>query len=180
MTTEPVRRPPPALPPAEPPAAVQIEPSNATRVDPLAAIEPPWGAAGQGLDQQFDRESLVALRSAVAAHGQGMGFGKDQLADLLLVAHELASNAILHGGGHGRLRLWQADGDAYCRVSDAGGGFAGAAEAGYRVPKPGAPNGRGLWLVRQLADRVAITTDVDGTVVTAGLRIDDAHGKPDD
>jgi anti-sigma regulatory factor (Ser/Thr protein kinase) len=126
----------------------------------------------EGLDQGFDRDSLVSLRSAVAAHGDRLGVNGDRLSDLLLIAHELASNAIIHGGGRGRLRLWGGDGRVHCRVEDRGGGFAAsAAEAGRQTPAIGAANGRGLWLVRQLADHVEIDTDARGTSITAVLEI---------
>ena len=36
------------------------------------------------------------------------------------VAHELAANAVVHGAGHGRLRLWADGGFLYCQVSDDG------------------------------------------------------------
>lgn len=142
---------------------------------PLQAAGGGTGAVDErfGLEQPFDRDGLVALRAAVAAHGDRLGVVRDRLTDLQLIAHELASNAIQHGGGRGHLRLWRAGGTAYCRVRDSGGGFAGAAEAGLERPPAGAPSGRGLWLVRQLADEVAIEADSEGTSVTASLRLAD-------
>src|SRR5262245_47514769 len=78
------------------------------------------------LDQPFDADTLYQLRSAVAAHGSDLGVIEPTLTDLVLVAHELASNAVRHGrvapGDPGRLRLWR-DGDAVlCEVSDHGPG----------------------------------------------------------
>lgn len=124
-----------------------------------------------GLDQTFDGSGLVALRSAVAAHGDRLGLTEDRLSELLLIAHELASNAIIHGGGRGRLLLWRMDRTVYCRVRDWGDGFADQAPyAGWLAPAVGAASGRGLWLVRQLADDVEITTSAAGTSVT--VRVD--------
>jgi len=125
-----------------------------------------------GLDQAFDGGSLVALRSAVAAHGDRLGLAGERLGDLLLVAHELASNSVRHGGGKGRLRLWAANGAVYCEVEDRGGGFSTDATAvGYAAPAPGASNGRGLWLVRQLSDTVDIRTGVAGTAIVARIAL---------
>lgn len=129
------------------------------------------------LELAFGLENLISLRAAVAAHGDRFGLSSHRLADLLLVAHELASNAIRHGGGSGRLTMWCEGDAAYCRVSDSGGGFSGANEAGLETPIVGAPSGRGLWLVRQLADEVVITSDGNGTTVTALLHV---HGRDAD
>src|SRR5688572_23695968 len=76
------------------------------------------------LDQPFDADSLVALRAAVAAHGDCWGLSRQQITDLVLIAHELASNAVRHGGGVGRLRLAMVDGSVVCEVADSGPGFA--------------------------------------------------------
>ena len=76
------------------------------------------------LDQAFDAGSLYALRAAVAAHAAAAGLGRHQVYDVTAVAHELAANAVLHGAGHGRLRLWTDDKFLYCQVSDDGRGAA--------------------------------------------------------
>src|SRR5690349_7412786 len=89
---------------------------------PLDGSSPP-GRTPDGLEQRFDATNLVSLRSAVAAHGSALGLAARQVDDLVLVAHELASNAVRHGGGGGRLRVWRVDGSVYCEVADVGGGF---------------------------------------------------------
>lgn len=119
------------------------------------------------LDEAFDRDSLYALRSAVAAHSAAAGMGRHQVYDVTAVAHELAANAVLHGAGHGRLRLW-ADGKfLYCRVSDDGRGAAadGAGKPDGTGPWP-AEHGHGLWLAGQIADHVRIDHGPEGTTVT--------------
>ena len=74
------------------------------------------------LEQAFDGDSLYALRSAVAAHASAAGLTRQRVYDVVTAAHELAANAVRHGAGHGRLRLW-ADGQAlHCEVSDDGPG----------------------------------------------------------
>jgi anti-sigma regulatory factor (Ser/Thr protein kinase) len=83
------------------------------------------------------------------------------------VAHELAANAVIHGAGHGRLRLWTDDKFLYCQVSDDGRGSAveGAGEQDGAAPWP-AEHGHGLWLAAQLADHVGIGHSPDGTTAT--------------
>jgi anti-sigma regulatory factor (Ser/Thr protein kinase) len=134
------------------------------------------GAAGGGhapagfvaLDQAFDAGSLYALRAAVAAHAAAAGLGRHRVCDVTAVAHELAANAVLHGAGHGQLRLWADDKFLYCQVSDDGRGQPadGAAGPGDAAAWP-AEHGHGLWLVRQVAEHVGIGHGPAGTTATA-------------
>jgi anti-sigma regulatory factor (Ser/Thr protein kinase) len=141
---------------------------------PAAAAGSP-DALGGGpqdlLDQPFDRDGLVALRSAVAAHASRLGLTDDLVEHVVLVAYELASNAVRHGGGQGRLRLVAGEGVIGCMVSDDGRGFADTDRAGMVRPEPTANGGRGLWLVRCLADTVDIHADENGTIVDARFAI---------
>jgi anti-sigma regulatory factor (Ser/Thr protein kinase) len=121
------------------------------------------------LDQPFDEDALYILRSAVAAHAAELGAGP-ALADTVLVAHELCSNAVRHGGGAGRLRMWRADERLYCQVSDAGPGLVEPERAGAYRPSPTVPGGRGLWIARQLSV-LEIETGPSGTTITAALPI---------
>jgi len=131
---------------------------------------------GVALDQPFDADTLYQLRSAVAAHGSELGLVDPTLTDLVLTAHELASNAVRHGGvapsEPGRLRLWR-DGDVVmCEVSDHGPGLSEPDNVGRFPAPPGANGGRGLWIIRQVARDVAIETSPDGTTVTAAIAVD--------
>jgi serine/threonine-protein kinase RsbW len=121
------------------------------------------------LDQTFELSNLVALRAAVAAHAADAGLGGSRVAELVLVAHELASNAVRHGGGHGRLRLWVAEGFMYCQVTDQGPGLPGAQPAKPWRPPVDAVGGRGLWLAHHLSDRFVVRAGPDGTVATATI-----------
>ena len=145
---------------------------------------PGGGTAPAGftsLDQAFDGGSLYALRAAVTAHAAAAGMGRHQVYDVTAVAHELAANAVLHGAGHGRLRLWADDKYLYCQVSDDGRGAPPAgdgADAEVGEPDGVAPwpaeHGHGLWLAGQLADHVGIGHSQAGT--TATVRFPLSHG----
>ena len=119
------------------------------------------------LDQTFDVDALVALRSAVAAHADRLGLPAERIPELVLVAHELASNAVRHGGGRGRLRMWRSGDSVHCEVSDAGPGLAKPHSGEFWQPAVDALGGRGLWLAHHLSDEFTITSDGDGTVATA-------------
>jgi anti-sigma regulatory factor (Ser/Thr protein kinase) len=121
------------------------------------------------LDQTFDLDGLVALRSAVAAHADRLGLPLDRVQELVLVAHELASNAIRHGAGTGRLRIWAGDGMVHCEISDPGPGFANPGDKSYWQPPVDQLGGRGLWLAYHLCDDFDLVSGPDGTTATASF-----------
>lgn len=139
------------------------------------AAQPPGSVSGappvRPLDQRFDGGSLFALRSAVAAHAAAAGLGRQQVYDVTAAAHELASNAVRHGAGHGRLRLWVTAGSLYCQVRDGGPPLASATPASGQVHWP-ARHGHGLWIVRQVASQLSIQHGSGETTVTARFTID--------
>jgi anti-sigma regulatory factor (Ser/Thr protein kinase) len=142
-------------------------------------------AAGDGLartgltplNQAFDASSLYALRAAVAAHAAAAGLGRSQVYDVTAVAHELAANAVVHGAGHGQLRLWTEGGFLFCQISDDGRDASAGQPAlpgppdDVAAPWP-AEHGHGLWLVRQVADHVGIGRGPSGTTATARFPLD--------
>jgi anti-sigma regulatory factor (Ser/Thr protein kinase) len=124
------------------------------------------------LEQQFDEQGLYGLRAAVSAHVHDYGVPADVADSVLIVVGELSSNAIRHAGGRGQLRMWRSSGCVYCAVSDEGDGLDDPETAGRDQPPAGALGGRGLWITRELADRMEITSGPDGTTVTACFRVD--------
>lgn len=116
------------------------------------------------LELVFARRELPAVRNAVESHARTLGMSGRQVADLVLVASELATNSIRHGGGGGLLRLWHDGVDLVCEVRDRG--IVQDPLIGRRRPDPDAPGGAGLWLANQLCDLVQIrSTGQNGTVV---------------
>jgi len=123
------------------------------------------------VEAPFDIDGLVVLRNTVAAHASQFGLPYERIQDLVLVVHELATNAVRHGGGRGEMRLWQDDtGDIVCRISDAGTVGNKLHAQGFGPPAPHVAGGRGLWLVRQFADEVDIQSGPDGTHVMITVR----------
>ncbi len=138
------------------------------------------------LDLAFDSGTLHALRAGVKAHACQAGLPEDRAEDVVLVVHELAANAVSHGAGAGRLRIWKLAGSLHCQVEDgepsacehpgeppdhAGREAAAAADASdpaSRHPLPSRP-GHGLWLVRQVADRMRILSGDRGTCATVAF-----------
>jgi anti-sigma regulatory factor (Ser/Thr protein kinase) len=143
--------------------------------DQSAAFSPVHSDNGAtpSLDQTFCEDSLYSLRNAVAAHGTALGLSAPRVADLVLLAHELASNAVRHGGATpadpARLRLWSTATPpaVICEVTDNGPGLVDPDHAGTEPVAVTAGDGRGLWIVRQVADTVDIAAGPAGTRITA-------------
>jgi anti-sigma regulatory factor (Ser/Thr protein kinase) len=151
---------------SSPPVSPAVPPPGSAP-DPVPDPVPDSVPDSVPLDQMFDANGLIALRSAVAAHAAELGLTTTRRNELILLAHELASNAIVHGGGQGRLRLWAVDGRLYCEVSDRGPGLPTGLLTGGEQPPLGATGGRGLWLVRVLADDLDLRSGPDGSTITA-------------
>jgi anti-sigma regulatory factor (Ser/Thr protein kinase) len=113
--------------------------------------------------RSFDARSLRALRQAV---NDRIGNDLDDLSrsEFVLAVHEIATNAVRHGGGAGELRLWRMDSQFWCEIVDQGTGIPRGRLDGRR-PKPGHIGGWGLWLARQICSTVEIETGRTGTRV---------------
>jgi anti-sigma regulatory factor (Ser/Thr protein kinase) len=124
------------------------------------------------LDQAFDAGTLNALRSAVQAHARRAGMAEGRAGEVVLAVHELAANAIRHGAGQGRMRMWHLGTSLRCQVDDAGPGGGegdgreepGSADGDLTVtdPWPPAP-GHGLWVAREVADQMEVLSGPRGT-----------------
>jgi anti-sigma regulatory factor (Ser/Thr protein kinase) len=175
---------------------------DAFLTEPAAGVGRAAPASAQALllDQEFDSGTLYALRAAVQAHAGQAGLPEDRTGEVVLAVHELAANAIAHGAGHGRLRMWERAGALSCEIADAGPVGAGRPTepspggAGRPTgPSPGgagrptgpseaadpwpAADGHGLWLVRQVADQLDLRSGPRGTraVVTFALPRPEDH-----
>ena len=126
------------------------------------------------LEQDFDADSLYALRSAVSAHAAAAGLSPARVYDVVAAAHELAANAVRHGAGRGQLRLRDVGGVLTCQVSDAGPAAANGGTkrgAGAAAPWP-AEHAHGLWMVEQVADQFTIDRSPAGTTATVTFNLD--------
>jgi anti-sigma regulatory factor (Ser/Thr protein kinase) len=111
----------------------------------------------------FGAEDLPGLRDLVRRLALRAGVRDDAAEDLVLAAHELATNSLVHGGGSGTLRAW-AEPDAFVvEVRDAG-----AIEdplVGRELTSGMSEGGRGVWMANQLCDLVQVRSTVAGTVI---------------
>jgi serine/threonine-protein kinase RsbW len=119
----------------------------------------------------FTESDLARARLAALRLADEHGLGGERAADLVIVVNEAVANVVLHGGGRGRLRLWREGVTLLCEVRDSGPGLPSRYLAKPDPPVPPTPGGWGIWVIRRLADRVAITTGPGGTAVRIAIKI---------
>ena len=117
----------------------------------------------------FRLERLRAVRAFVAEYSGQRGLPEARTADLVLAVNELATNSVVHAGGHGTVRLWQENGAVMAEVCDEG--RLEEPLLGRERPTPDQASGRGLWLVNHLCDLVQMRTLPGGTVVRLHMNL---------
>ncbi|KAB8188250.1 ATP-binding protein [Nonomuraea phyllanthi] len=120
----------------------------------------------QVLRASFARGRITLLRRVVAEHAAHEGLSGRRLEDFVLAVNEITTNAVIHGGGYGRLRLWSHDGRLWCEVTDEGPGLSPGWMSDMRPPAGLEFRGRGLWLTRMLCADIMIVSGPGGTTVT--------------
>lgn len=109
---------------------------------------------------------LSAARRAFTASALAAGLRPDRVAELTVAVNEVMTNALLHGGGTSRLRVWHTGAATIlCAVDDAGPG-ADDPLLGFVPVAAGDVSGRGVWLARQLFDRAELGRVDSGFRVT--------------
>ena len=111
----------------------------------------------------FTLDDLPEMRARVRRAGRRAGLRANVVDDLVLAAHELATNSVVHAGGHGLLLLW-AEADALV-VEIRDDGRIDDPLVGRSEPDFEALHGRGIWMVNQLCDLVQVRSDDAGTQV---------------
>ncbi|WP_262284311.1 ATP-binding protein [Micromonospora sp. MA102] len=120
------------------------------------------------LSRAFTAASITELRHAVAAAVAAAGLTGEPAEDFVLAVHELATNAVRHGGGTGHLHLRRQGDLLLCDVVDHGPGI--GAPPIRQVPGDAA-GGRGLWLADHLADSLSLRRRVDGLTATVTITL---------
>ncbi|MFG1816798.1 anti-sigma factor RsbA family regulatory protein [Kribbella sp. NPDC049174] len=118
---------------------------------------------------KFGLADLGQVRQWVNAHASSHGVSRDRLDDLELALHEVCTNSIRFGGGHGMLSVWIADGALICDVAD--GGRIDDLLVGRVLPPLDGLGGRGVWLANQLCDLVQLRSGDDFTQVRLHTRL---------
>jgi anti-sigma regulatory factor (Ser/Thr protein kinase) len=92
----------------------------------------------------------------------------ERVEDYVTAISEIATNAVLHAGGGGKICVW-VDGDALiCEISDSGPGLSDPT-AGTTPPVASPRGGYGVWMARTLCPALALTTTPVATTVRLQL-----------
>jgi anti-sigma regulatory factor (Ser/Thr protein kinase) len=113
---------------------------------------------------------LAGARKCCNRYGRLLGMSADRVADLMLVATELATNSLDHAGGGCRLSFWYEAGHVVCEARDMGR-WADPL-AGRRPPAAHGIGPYGLFVVNTIADLLRTHTTPAGTTVQVYLRLD--------
>lgn len=126
----------------------------------LRDLQPDWTPRPQAAVTHRVAD-LATARETVRA-GVGDGFTR-RTDDVVLAVHELVANA-LRETGRADIATWVEDGRMVWEVADDGPGLDDPV-AGFYLPDVLDESGRGLWLVRSLADASMVRADGSGTAI---------------
>jgi len=113
---------------------------------------------------------LAGARRCADRYGRLLGMSTARVADLMLVATELATNTLDHAGGACRLAFWYEAGHVVCEARDMGQWVDPL--AGRRPPAARGSGPYGLFVVNAIADLLRTHTAPAGTTIHAYLRLD--------
>ncbi|GIF02778.1 ATP-binding protein [Actinoplanes siamensis] len=133
------------------------------------------GPATELIDRRFARDQITTLRRDVTLAARSAGLSGDRLNGFVLAIHELVTNAVRHGGGHGHLILRREAHLLSCDVTDHGPGLADSTPG---LPGADSPGGRGLWLADQLSDALRLAVRADGLTASVLAYVDTTAAEP--
>jgi len=140
------------------------EPSTAY-VAPDRFVEPlPVPVAGPPSAEVRMTSSPGPARPLVAATARAAGLGAVRVDEICIAVNELVTNALVHGVPPVDLRVWPVSEGVVYEVADRGTAAIHPA-AGLSPVTMTANGGAGLWLARQLADRVEVVADAPVTTI---------------
>jgi anti-sigma regulatory factor (Ser/Thr protein kinase) len=112
---------------------------------------------------RFTRSDISRVRRLVRDVALEQGLHRRRVDDLMLAAHELASNSVTHGGGHGEVAIWREPGALAVEIHDQG--WIEDPLVGQGLLDLEAEAGRGIWMANQLCDLVQVRSGGRGTQV---------------
>lgn len=118
----------------------------------------------------FTSRDLPRVRIQVEECAAWAGLSEPRRGEFIVAVDAVATNAVEHAGGQGRLLLRQIGPELECQVEDSGPGFTEDVIPKLAPGVDGAPSGRGLWLARLVTDRLTVEqANGSGSVVTLAM-----------
>jgi anti-sigma regulatory factor (Ser/Thr protein kinase) len=108
--------------------------------------------------------NLSEVRVLAETQARRAGLAEDRIVDFVIAVSEIAANTVRHARTQGSMDIWSEAGQIICEMRD-GGVIADPASAGRQPPAADASGGHGLWLARQICDKVELHSDSDGTTI---------------
>lgn len=140
--------------------AIRYEGLGRAMADFAASLTPPPPNADE---VPFGPDDLTVLRGLVARLCLRAGLSDATTDDLVLAAHELATNSVTHGGGRGALLAWSEPGAFVLEVRDTGTILDPL--VGRDLAFDVSESGRGVWIANQMCDLVQVRSTSAGAVV---------------
>ena len=107
--------------------------------------------------------NLSEVRALAEKRARMAGLPDHRIVDFVIAVSEVAANTVQHARSQGSMKIWSDADEIVCEIRDAG--VMTDPLAGRQPPSADAGGGYGLWLVRQICDRVDLRSDENGTVV---------------
>ncbi|MET1076094.1 MAG: sensor histidine kinase [Umezawaea sp.] len=139
--------------------------------DLFDGVDHRWPITDDGAELAF-ADDLTAVRRFVASTATALGMSSARVDALVIAVNEVATNAVEHGGGAGRVALRRTGHRIVCDVTDTGSASGLDWFTGYLHPDPAHPHGHGLWVARQLCDYLQIRVVATGSTIRLHHRID--------
>lgn len=127
-----------------------------------------WAALVEAAGEVQTPEDVQRARRRARALTRRYGCDDERAARFELAVHEVCANAVLHGRG-GYYGMWRAADELACEVIDAGPGI--SASPSSAPPQVSSAAGSGLWLIRQMCERVEIESRPGWTRVRLHLAL---------
>ncbi len=134
---------------------------HAHALEAFSAPLPPVPADAQR--HEFAGVQIAGVRRQVRAACREVSLEPSRADDLMLAAHELATNSVLHGGGHGQVVIWREPGALVVEIRDTG--TIDDPLVGRGLLDLQSESGRGIWMANQLCDLVQVRSGPRGTQV---------------
>jgi integral membrane sensor domain MASE1/anti-sigma regulatory factor (Ser/Thr protein kinase) len=137
--------------------------------DVASTMAADWRGSEDVMERPFELATLRRVRHELGDFLHGIGLPVERADLLVLAINEAMINAIMHGGGGGRLTARYTDGQLTVTVEDTQP--SDPPNLPRTAPEPTAEAGRGLWLIVQTFDNVRFDAGSTGLRLVMDLRL---------